>query len=149
MLRLLIIGLVLLTSTSVEARHRHHRHAASRHVSLSLTTIKVATGHQITVATHLVKRFQSLIADLAAAGYHPRSIRCFSLTGHVRHSRHHVGAACDFDGSLSRSSFMRSATANRIIAKNHFRNGCSFYSSGVRDCGHVDDGYVHGRRGHR
>ena len=144
MLRLLIIGLVLLMSTSVEARHRHHRHAASHRTNLSLTTIKVATGHQITVAAHLAKRFQSLIADLAAAGYRPRTIHCFSLTGHVRHSRHHVGAACDFDGSLSRSPFMRSAIANRIIVKNRFRNGCSFYSSGVRDCGHVD--WPRGRR---
>lgn len=155
MLRLVTLALVLLFSTSVEARHHHYRHHVRHHVhhhvhyftppGLNLVTVQTAANKQIVVARHLATRFQSLIADLTSAGYHPRSIHCFSLTGHVRHSLHHVGAACDFDGSLSRSAFMRSSIANRIIVKNRFRNGCTFYSSGVRDCGHVDIGFNYHR----
>ena len=153
MLRLAILALVLLFSTSVEARHHHYHHHVRhhRHVhyftppGLDLVTVQTSANKQIVVARHLATRFQSLIADLTSAGYHPRSIHCFSLTGHVRHSLHHVGAACDFDGSLSRSPFMRSAQANHIIVKNRFRNGCTFYSSRVRDCGHVDIGFNYHR----
>ena len=153
MLRLAILALVLLFSTSVEARHHHYHHHVRhhRHVhyftppGLDLVTVQTSANKQIVVARHLATRFQSLISDLTAAGYHPHSIHCFSLTGHVRHSLHHIGAACDFDGSLSRSAFMRSSIANRIIVKNRFRNGCTFYSSRVRDCGHVDIGFNYHR----
>jgi len=153
MLRLAILALVLLFSTSVEARHHHYHHHVRHHChvhyftppGLDLVTVQTSANKQIVVARHLATRFQSLISDLTAAGYHPHSIHCFSLTGHVRHSLHHIGAACDFDGSLSRSPFMRSAQANRIIVKNRFRNGCTFYSSGVRDCGHVDEGFNYHR----
>jgi len=153
MLRLAILALVLLFSTSVEARHHHYHHHVRhhRHVhyftppGLDLVTVQTSANKQIVVARHLATRFQSLISDLTAAGYHPHSIHCFSLTGHVRHSLHHIGAACDFDGSLSRSPFMRSAQANRIIVKNRFRDGCTFYNSGARDCGHVDEGFNYHR----
>ncbi len=114
-----------------------------------LVTVPTVTGHRITVAAHLAGRWQALIADFAAAGYRPRSIACFARGGHVRHSRHYVGAACDFDGSLSRSAFMRSAAAHLLIAKHGFRNGCSFAVHGIRDCGHVDDGLAGWRGGRR
>ncbi len=160
MLRLLFTLLVICFSTSVEAHHHGHRHHVahrhhvthwhSRSVPVDLVTVQTAANKQIVVARSLATRFQKLIADLVDAGYHPRSIHCYSLTGHVRHSLHHIGAACDFDGSLSRSAFMRSPMANRIIVRNRFRNGCTFYSSGVRDCGHVDAGLNwHKPRRHR
>jgi len=157
LVRLLVIALALLFSTSAEARHHHrhghthyHQHHGHGHTHYHnpghhLVTVPTAAGQGITVAKHLAQRFQNLIADLVAAGYKPKRISCFSLTGHVAHSRHHVGAACDFDGSLSRNAFMRSPTANRIIVKNRFRNGCSFKVNGITDCGHVDDGVI-GRR---
>jgi hypothetical protein len=153
MLRLVTLALVLLFSTSVEARRHHYVHHVHHvhHVhylttpGLDLVTVQTSANKQIVVARHLATRFQSLIDDLTFDGYRLRSIHCFSLTGQVRHSLYHVGAACDFDGSLSRSPFMRYSIANRIIVKNRFRNGCTFYSSGVRDCGHVDIGFNYHR----
>jgi hypothetical protein len=109
-----------------------------------MVTIPTVAG-RITVARSQAPHWQALIADLAAAGYRPHRLGCYASGGHVTYSRHYVGAACDFDGSLSRSAFMRSQTAHRIIVAHGFRNGCSFAVHGVRDCGHVDDG----RAGHR
>ena len=84
MLRLVTLALVLLFSTSVEAKH-HHRHAHHYHhvhhhahyftpPGLNLVTVQTAANKQIVVARHLATRFQSLIADLTSAGYRPRSI---------------------------------------------------------------------------
>lgn len=139
--RLALVVLALGLATPALARHYPRPHIPSSY----LVTVQTSARKQITVARHLAVRFQKLIADLVAAGYHPETISCYASGGHVPHSRHYAGAACDFDGSLSRSPFMRTATANRIIVKNRFRNGCTFTAPfyRVRDCGHVDDGYIH------
>ena len=106
--------------------------------------MQTAAG-SITVAPYLASRFKALIADFAAHGYKPKTVGCFASSGHVPHSRHHDGAACDFDqaGRGKTASFMYRASA--IIHKHGFRDGCDF-----NDCGHVDDGlsvrYVSVRR---
>jgi hypothetical protein len=153
--RLALVITVLLLPASVEARHVHHahyyrvyphshhryHHAHPHHAyHLDLVTVDTAAGKKVTVARHLATRYQALIADFVATGYVPRRIGCYARSGHVRRSRHYMGAACDFDGSLSQSAFMRSSTAAAIIRRHGFRNGCSFRVHGVRDCGHVDDG---------
>jgi len=76
-------------------------------------------------------------ADFVAAGYRPRHIGCFARGGHVRHSRHYVGAACDFDqhGWGKTVRFMYTARAHQIIVAHDFRDGREF-----GDQGHVDDG---------
>jgi hypothetical protein len=93
----------------------------------------------ITVAKNLAPRFQALIADFVAHGYHPSHIGCFATGGHVTFSRHYAGAACDFDqhGWGKTASFMYHA--HEIIARHGLRDGCAF-----RDCGHVDDGRIPG-----
>jgi hypothetical protein len=111
-----------------------------------MVTVSTAAGW-ITVASHLAERFQALIADFVAHGYKPRHIGCLAHGGHVPHSRHYAGAACDFDqrGWGLTHPFMYHARA--IIARHGLRDGCSF-----NDCGHVDDGLSvrHAqRRGHR
>jgi hypothetical protein len=112
---------------------RQHRHTATRGTG-GMVTVSTAAG-PITVASHLADRFKALIADFVAAGYKPRRIGCLAHGGHVPHSRHYAGAACDFDqrGWGQTVPFMYHAHA--IIAKHGFRDGCSF-----NDCGHVDDG---------
>jgi hypothetical protein len=99
-----------------------------------MVTVSTAAG-KITVASSIAERFQALIADFVAHGYKPRSIGCLAHGGHVPHSRHYAGAACDFDqrGWGKTVAFMYSAHA--IIARHGLRDGCSF-----GDCGHVDDG---------
>jgi hypothetical protein len=118
----------------VQARRRHHNGGAQVSHGGGMVTVPTAAG-PITVASHLANRFQALIADFVAAGYKPRRIGCLAHGGHVPNSRHYAGAACDFDqrGWGLTTSFMYRARA--IIAKNGFRDGCSF-----NDCGHVDDG---------
>jgi len=149
-----IIGILLLVfcfGSNAEARHHPHRHApGAKHLGIArhepgLATVVVATGHRITVAAHLKERWAALVADFKEAGYVPRRIGCFATGGHVAHSRHYAGAACDFDqrGWGLTVPFMYSAKANALIKKHGFRNGCLF-----SDCGHVDDGLPgRGRRG--
>jgi hypothetical protein len=101
----------------------------------TLTTFIATSGYKLTVATHLVPRWNALVADFVAAGYRPRHVSCFASGGHVPNSRHYYGAACDFDqyGWGLTVPFMYHA--HRIIVKHGFRDGCDF-----NDCGHVDDG---------
>lgn len=112
-------------------------------VSYGIVTVQTVVGIPITVASSLASRFQSLISDFAAHGYHPHHIGCFARGGHVSGSRHYAGAACDFDqtGWGRTVSFMYHARA--IIEAHGFRDGCDF-----SDCGHVDDGQALGG-GHR
>ncbi len=125
------------------ALHRHagtrisrnrHSNRVFRQTPGGIVTVSTVAG-KITVARSLAGRFQALIADLVAHGYKPRRIGCFARGGHVAHSRHYAGAACDFDqrGWGKTAAFMYHA--HIIIARHGFRDGCSF-----GDCGHVDDG---------
>jgi hypothetical protein len=104
-----------------------------------LVTVHTAVGIPITVASRVAERFQGLIADFEAAGYQPSRIHCFATHGHVRHSLHHIGEACDFNqrGWGKTDRFMHTALADHLIRKHGLRNGCQF-----RDCGHVDSGAI-------
>jgi hypothetical protein len=136
------LALLLLAVSPAHARHhhRHHRHHHARatvSATASLVTVSTAAGIKITVATDLADRFKSLIADFVEHGYRPRHIGCFARSGHVRHSLHYLGRACDFDqvGWGKTARFMYTETAHRIILAHGFRDGRAF-----RDQGHVDDG---------
>ena len=133
---ILVLLITCLFGSGAEARHRHHAHHFHSAASV-IATVKTVTGHTIRVAKHLEPAWQALIADFKQAGYIPRRIGCFATGGHVAHSRHYAGAACDFDqrGWGLTTPFMYSTKANELIKKHGFRNGCSF-----SDCGHVDDG---------
>ena len=156
----LILLALSIPAAAGHRHHRHHRHHIHHHAihrqhivrsaasgiaisGVNMVTVPTAAG-PITVARPLAARFQALIADFVAAGYRPRRIGCLAHGGHVAHSRHYAGAACDFDqrGWGLTASFMYHAHA--LIAKHGFRDGCSF-----NDCGHVDDGLVvrYARRG--
>ena len=105
-----------------------------------LVTVMTAVGLPITVAATVVTKFVGLIAAFAEAGYHPKHIGCFAAHGHIRHSLHHTGQACDFDqeGWNATVPFMYTAQAHALIAAAGLRDGCDFHSR--RDCGHVDVG---------
>lgn len=117
------------------SRRRSHRVARVISLAGNLVTVQTAAGLPITVAANLAGKFQGFIADLVASGYKPRYIGCFARGGHVSHSRHYAGAACDIDqtgwGKTARPMYHVAALA----AKYGLRDGCTF-----RDCGHVDDG---------
>lgn len=131
------------------AQH-HWRHYAAKHSKTvhgdfdaighaGLVTVQTAAGIPITVAQALAPRFQAMISDFVAAGYRPHAIGCFARGGHVVHSRHYAGAACDFDqtGWGKTAKFMYSERAHEIIVAHGFRDGREF-----RDQGHVDDGFA-------
>jgi hypothetical protein len=162
---LAIIAALCLFSTAAQASHKHHGHRFTsvhhhtfvRHhrghrspvavAGLNLVTVETKAG-PITVASDLADKFVGFINSLP---YTPRHVSCFARGGHVAHSRHYAGAACDVDqtGWGRTAGPMHHITA--LAAQFGLRDGCSF-----GDCGHVDDGqvlsghtYASLRRGHR
>ena len=113
-------------------------------VGRGLVRVQTAAG-PIVVAASVAARFAGLIADFVAHGYRPSEIGCYSPTGHVPHSLHHTGEACDFNqtGWNATDRFMYTAEAHRLILAHGLRDGCDFRHP-RKDCGHVDDG----RMGH-
>lgn len=143
-------ALMLILATPALAHHRHHyrHHHYSRHYrhsdgygvasaaseGIKLIEEKTEAG-VIKVDQAYAERFKELIADFAAAGYHMTRVHCWAPVGtHVRHSRHYLGQACDFNqtGWGKTDHFMYTHEAAAIIEKHGFTNGCRF-----RDCGHV------------
>jgi hypothetical protein len=104
-----------------------------------LETVRTAAG-PITVAADAAPRFVSLIGDLVRHGYRGW-VHCFDAHGHMPHSLHHSGRACDFAQRGRNRTTRIMYHAHAIIAAHGLRDGCSF-----RDCGHVDTGQPTGRR---
>jgi hypothetical protein len=105
------------------------------HAGGGVVTVQTAAG-PITVASGIADQMRALIADLVAHGYRGH-VTCLA-SGHMPHSLHHTGEACDF-AQLSRNRVAAGAGimyhAHAIIAAHGLRDGCSFH-----DCGHVDSG---------
>lgn len=122
------------------AHHRptHHRHYVSHPVRThgDLITVSTAAGMSITVSPSFAPKIEGFIHDLVLEGYHPGQIHCFASGGHVVHSLHYSGNACDFDqsgwGKTARMMYHVQALADKW----GLRNGCEF-----RDCGHIDAGF--------
>lgn len=156
MLYLLSIGLLALSIQSADARPRHshhvgrtahfHRHAV-RHrprdgnasaanlgrFSSHLVAVGTAAGIPIIVAASVAPAFRGFIADLVGRGYRPRQIHCYARYGHVRHSNHYWGGACDFDQRGWNKTARPMYRVRDLAAKWGLRDGCTF-----RDCGHID-----------
>jgi Lytic transglycolase len=123
---------------SVEVRHHfhgtaaaHERQAGGYHPAGTIT-VQSAAG-PITVAADSASKFTGLIADLVAHGFRG-SVIC-AATGHVPHSLHHTGHACDFAQRGRNRTVPLMYHAGAMIAAHGLRDGCSF-----ADCGHVDTG---------
>jgi hypothetical protein len=132
---------------------RHHIHHARYHGGHSHgiyqcagCVVRDTLAGVVSVSARNAERFVGVINDLVNAGFRG-SVHCAAAGGHVRHSRHYSGNACDFNGGvrshnrMGTASMMYGKEAAVIIAKHGFTNGCSF-----RDCGHVSDGEGGGRR---
>ena len=113
----------------------HPRASSRRAGRFHLVTVSTAAGIDITVARSFAPAIRGFIADAVAAGYHPSRIHCWARGGHVRHSLHYSGRACDFNqhGWNKTDRFMY--RARKIARKWGLRDGCSFH-----DCGHIDAG---------
>jgi hypothetical protein len=114
--------------------------------------VHIANGDTATVIASAADRFQAFIDEVEAdqipdvgAGYFVETVKikgnrigeigCLS-SGHMRHSKHHWGGACDFS-QLSRDrttdKFMYHVTA--IAHKHGLTDGCEWDN---RDCGHIE-----------
>lgn len=105
--------------------------------SAQIVTVQSAVG-PITVAAALAQNFVGFFAELVSVvGYRPRRVSCYASGGHVRHSRHYSGAACDVDqtGWDRTAAPMRSAAVTALARAHGLQSGCEF--RGRRDCGHV------------
>jgi hypothetical protein len=120
------------SSSRVGQARGGERRAAARD---GYVTIDTAAGIAITVASEFAPKIQGFIADVVASGYHPKKIHCAAGGGHVAHSLHYVGRACDFDqrgwGLTARFMYHVSALAEKW----GLRDGKEF-----ADSGHIDDG---------
>jgi hypothetical protein len=90
------------------------------------------------VAAALVAPFQALIRSLEALGYAVGHPGCLS-TGHMAHSLHHWGGACDlFDQTARNVTRLHQPppTVQVALARQHgLRSGCEFRRP---DCGHFE-----------
>jgi hypothetical protein len=128
--------------------HRGHsaHHHAGRHlefrgkssaVSGGTVTICAARGCA-RVAAWAADRFRGLIRDLEGMGYAVGHPSCLS-SGHMRHSLHHTGRACDlFDQTARDRTRLRQpppAVQIAVAEKHWLRSGCAWHD---RDCGHFE-----------
>jgi hypothetical protein len=109
---------------------------ASTVARADLVTVRSAAG-PITVASDVAHKFVSLIDDLVAHGFRGH-VHCFSATGHIRHSLHHTGRACDFSQRGWNKTVHPMYSSTALIVAHGLRDGCTFHRR--KDCGHVDAG---------
>lgn len=125
----LILALALF-STAAQARH-HHRHALS-HESAH------ASHLALNVVSYASERFRGLANEFRSMGYAIGNPGCLS-SGHMRHSKHHWGGACDLFDQVARNRTrlpqpppsVQIAVANRHLLV----SGCVWRHP---DCGHFE-----------
>ena len=127
--------------TRHQVAHQEEK-SAPRPIS-GVVTVQTAAKIPITVAAAVASKFQDLIADLVEHGYMPKEIGCFARGGHIRHSFHYRGLACDIDQDARNvtARFMHSKEAHALIREHGLDDGCDF-----GDCGHVSYGEIGGAR---
>jgi hypothetical protein len=121
---------------------RHARYAMRdehRHVG-GLVHEDTAAGN-ITVAAGAATKFKDLIAALVAKGFRG-DVGCYAASGHIAHSLHHSGNACDFAQTGKNRTVAIMYHSGALIRSFGLRDGCSF-----GDCGHVDTGTAFADRG--
>lgn len=153
-------------AVSAHVRHHHVRHYSFRHhyayrnyrhhhlISRAedgrgerergehgLVHVQTAAG-PITVAADVAGKFKGLIAALVAKGF-KGGVHCYASGGHVTHSLHYSGNACDFAQGGRNKTVSVMYHAGDLIRSAGLRDGCSFH-----DCGHVDAGLTVASRHH-
>jgi hypothetical protein len=93
-------------------------------------------GHTYLVDQRNAWRFTGFINQLESEGRPIRFLGCFSRWGHVHHSLHHTGNACDIEQTgWGRTSYARMYRIRWMAHRWGLRDGCEF-----GDCGHIDTG---------
>lgn len=131
------------------ARHHHHRNH-HRHVVVagnfaeglghglahmldSIKTVQTDAG-AIRVSGEYAERFRGFINALVAAGYKPHEIGCYARGGHMPHSKHYRGLACDIDQRRRNVTAPRMYHVTELAHRFHLEDGCEWRRP---DCGHI------------
>jgi hypothetical protein len=136
---------MLLACSSAQARphHRHHHrhHHVAHHASVHHAAqgrICTRTGNCARVVAWATAAFQGAIREFEALGYAIGSPGCLS-GGHMRHSKHHWGGACDLFNQVARNRTALRQPPPRVqiaVAERHgLISGCRWRSP---DCGHIE-----------
>ena len=133
---------------TVEARHHHHHH---RYAAFSHETAHAHGTPALNVVATARESFHGLVTDLTAMGYNVGTPGCLS-SGHMRHSKHHWGGACDLFNQIARNrTALRQpppAVQIAVAARHGLTSGCVWRSP---DCGHFEvptGGHVRLARSH-
>lgn len=133
------------TGAAAHARHPyHHRH---HHRSHTVVARSRPAGHAgnirsvdtkagpIRVASAYASRFVGFINALVDAGYKPHEIGCYARGGHMPHSKHYRGMACDIDQDKRNvtAKFMYHVT--ELAHQYKLTDGCEWRD---KDCGHIE-----------
>lgn len=126
-------------------RHYRHRHVYSTEVPVGGNLVKVSSAAgPIVVAPDFEQPILGFIADVVSMGFRG-PVHCYASGGHVAHSNHYTGHACDF----AQTGWGRTVRPMYHVAdlahKWGLRDGCTF-----TDCGHIDmpPSYAQGYRYH-
>lgn len=96
------------------------------------------SGHCGTVAAALAENFRGLFQDFVAMGYNIGAPGCLSA-GHMAHSLHHSGSACDLFDQVARNVTALHqpppSVQIEVAARHGLTSGCAWRSP---DCGHFD-----------
>jgi len=101
-------------SGAAEARHHgyhHYRHHGYTHES----------AHSLNVMASARAQFDGLVADFQAMGYRIGTPGCLS-SGHMAHSKHHFGGACDLFNQVARNRTalpQPPASVQIVVARRH------------------------------
>lgn len=123
-------------SSAAGARVRTHVSAsAPRHAGAATVCSSAGCSRVVPWAK---ERFQGLIRELQDMGYAVGHPGCLG-SGHMRHSKHHWGGACDLFDQVARDrTRLRQpppAVQIAVAARHGLRSGCAWHD---RDCGHFE-----------
>lgn len=121
MKRLLLVGLLLTTPGFAHAGE---------------IVVRQTAANSIRINTDIAEQMVGFIDDVVARGFNG-PVRCFARSGHMHHSLHYSGLACDFAQSR-RNRTRRIMYHVRALAKKWgLRDGCTFHHPSP-DCGHIE-----------
>lgn len=123
------------------ARHSRARYAHRRiHHDAPIRTggiarVMVPGGQVIAVAAQYADRFAGFFRDLAAREGRLPEIGCLS-GGHMRHSLHHWGGACDVGQTARNRAWKAMYNVTALAHQWGLTDGCEW--RGYPDCGHIE-----------
>lgn len=120
--------------------HRHHRHHVRHHhhpvdANGNLATVITSIGLTARVASSAREQFQKFIDAVELDGNKITDIGCFATHGHMRHSKHYRGLACDV---MQQSRNVTAAFMYHVTEIAHqfgLEDGCEWHR---KDCGHIE-----------